>query len=224
MKNALYRLLLHTFLLSGIVHGQEFNFEMYFEDALGTKDTLVFGYDALATYGMDATLNETDISAIPWSNDFEVRLSDYNYYSGEYHTDTYDFYSKKQIQLKSCGVSNNLISIVHLNQPNYPVLISWDSTLFSDPCRSNSLITGWNPGGWFDAVWGGEQTVNLLKEHDSVYVNEPFHHNVSVLVRSEFKLFGGFKGDTKTTFSIMIEPKMTAQYSFLSNWITMTEP
>lgn len=192
MKKTLNILLLPLYLCVGVLYGQDFSFEMYFEDALGNKDTLTFGYDPLATDGIDASFGEIDVSATPWSNDFEVRISDYNYMDGQYHTDTYDFYSKKQIQLKSCGISNNLISIVHVNNPNYPILISWDSTLFIDPCRSNSLITGWNPGGWFDAVWGGEQTVNMLKEHDSVLVYEPFHHNVNL------------QGDTTHLFYITI--------------------
>ena len=192
IKRALNILLIHLLLGGSAVYGQEFSFEMYFEDALGNKDTLTFGYDINATDTIDISFGEVDISTQPWGNSFEVRLSNYNYDVGPYHTANYDFYSVKQIQYKDCGVSNNLISSIHFNKPNYPVTISWDSTLFYDPCRINSLVTGWGPGGWFDAVWGGDENVHLLRENDTVQVNEPYHHNVNL------------QGDTTDIFYITI--------------------
>ena len=192
MKKALNILLLHLFLLVGAAYGQDFSFEMYFEDALGNKDTLTFGYDVNATDGIDISFNEEDISSQPWGNSFEARTSNYNYDVGPFHTANYAFYTLKQIQYKNCGISNNLISSIHLYKPNYPVTISWDSTLFYNPCRINSLVTGWGPGGWFDASWAGDENVHLLRENDTVQVNEPFHHNVSI------------QGDTTDIFYITI--------------------
>jgi len=52
---------------------EEFSFELYFEDAVGNRDTLVLGYDENATDTIDSGFLEIDISGSIWNNTFEVR-------------------------------------------------------------------------------------------------------------------------------------------------------
>lgn len=170
---------LGVLLMTFHVQSQEFSFEMYFEDALGNKDTLTFGYDATATNNLDPLFNEEDLSSVPWGSGFEVRISDHIYGTDQYNTLNYNFYTSTQIQEKSCVPSNYLISCIHVYEATYPISITWDSTLFDNPCRYNSLLTDWNPSGWFDAVFGNTQGVFLLRDMDSTSLNEPWHHNIN---------------------------------------------
>lgn len=63
-------------ILSNIMNGQEFIFEMYFEDAIGNKDTLVIGYDINATDSIDSVFGEKNIISVPLDSLFDVRMTD----------------------------------------------------------------------------------------------------------------------------------------------------
>ena len=122
-----------TFLtLSFFVKGQEFSFEMYFEDALGYKDTLVFGYDDNATDTIDLSFEEVNIRSTPFDSIFETRISDFDFSTnGIYISDPTTVQSKKQIQNKDClRNSFPFISAINLNKVAYPLDIYWDSSLF----------------------------------------------------------------------------------------------
>jgi hypothetical protein len=70
----------------------EFSFQLFFEDAIGNKDTVTLGYDYNATSGIDAAFGEVDILGVTWNNDFEVRGSD------RYTNGTPSFQSKVDIR------------------------------------------------------------------------------------------------------------------------------
>ncbi len=40
---------------------EEFSFTLYFEDAIGNKDSLILGYDELATNGEDEEFGEENV-------------------------------------------------------------------------------------------------------------------------------------------------------------------
>lgn len=55
------KLFLLFFLIPGGLFGQQtpgFEFELYFEDALGNRDTIILGYDDSATDGIDIGFEE----------------------------------------------------------------------------------------------------------------------------------------------------------------------
>ncbi|MFM7006472.1 MAG: T9SS type A sorting domain-containing protein [Flavobacteriales bacterium] len=142
-------------IMSDLVYGQAFSFELYFEDATGQKDTLVFGYDQNATDGIDAIFQEINMISQPWSNQFETRIlipeNPFDYGNDEYNYISAIGHLKKQIKQEDCQDQSVLISMIELKNPVYPILISWDNSLFNDQCKINSIITDWHPGGWFDA-------------------------------------------------------------------------
>jgi len=70
----IYSLLL-ILALSQIVFGQEFSFQMYFQDSAGNKDTLTIGYDVNATDSIDAIFGETNIISTPLSPGLDVRVT-----------------------------------------------------------------------------------------------------------------------------------------------------
>lgn len=137
---------------------QSFSFELYFEDANGAKDTLEFGYDPSATDSIDPTFQEINIIAQPWSGQFEARIivltNPYAFGGEEYATVAEAGHLKKQIKMEDCLDQSVHISMIQMKNAVYPVTITWDHTLFNDLCRSNSIITDWHPGVWFDAIIG----------------------------------------------------------------------
>jgi hypothetical protein len=116
---------------------EEFSFELYFEDALGNKDTLVLGYDPLATDSVDVAFGEVNIINQPWDNIFEVRASEAK---TNWNSAPSNYQSKKQIIDKTCDFDFDvLINIVAMN---YPVTIYWDTTAFiTDSCRMASILS-----------------------------------------------------------------------------------
>jgi hypothetical protein len=155
---------------------------MYFEDATGQKDTLTFGYDATATDSIDASFQETNIITQPWSNQFEGRICVFEtpYFSGEeFDTASVVGHLKKQIKKEDCLDQSLYVSVIQLKNAVYPVSISWDYSLFTDQCRSNSIITDWHPGGWFDAIIGNNpQYPTILKDLDSAFYTHTSTHHI----------------------------------------------
>ncbi len=178
-----FNLLLFIAIFVQFSYGQEFSFQMFFEDATGQKDTLIFGYDANAADSIDATFGENDISSVPFGDSFDARIIRFNYLDMNfdlYMTGSSSFHLKKQIKAKECTEEEfPLVSSVHLSNAQYPVKVSWESALFNDFCLEQSLITDWHPGGWFDAVFGGEQGPFYMNEHDTVEFTETTHHFIS---------------------------------------------
>ena len=132
-----------------ITSAQEFSFELYFEDALGNRDTLVLGYDPLATDSIDVAFGEENIIAQPWDSVFEVRISDY--YDKNQVGEQVSFNSKKSIQ-DNLGQPFFFIDKIEINikAKHFPIIISCDSTLLQSSERRGTFITSMLPGGWFD--------------------------------------------------------------------------
>ncbi|MCF8308503.1 MAG: T9SS type A sorting domain-containing protein [Bacteroidales bacterium] len=162
-------------------YSQEFSFTMYFEDASGQHDTLTFGYDAEATDSIDASFGEEDISNTPFSADFEVRISDFNYPDVDlFLPGDAGFQTKTQIKKKECDEENfPLVSAINLSEVNYPLKVYWESSLFTEDCLQQSLVTDWHPGGWFDAAYGGEQGPFYMDSNDTVEFTHTTHQMIT---------------------------------------------
>jgi len=128
-----------------ISEAQTFQFQMFFEDAIGNKDTLTIGYDLNGTELIDSSFGEENIIGIPLDSTFDVRISDafYNYGNATFHT-------KKQILPNSCAGGWFPIVSIDIKCENWPVVATWDNSLFFNECREGSVFTSINPGGWWD--------------------------------------------------------------------------
>ncbi|MBP6334668.1 MAG: T9SS type A sorting domain-containing protein [Bacteroidia bacterium] len=142
--------ILLLFLLFSSQHysqAQQFSFQMNFVDAIGNKDSIVLGYDALATDSLDPFFGELNIISVPFNTGLDVRISDeYNRRTlfaapGTYHT-------KKQIVKANC--QSTTISTIDIVTDHWPVTATWNNNLFSDACSEGSLFTSVHPGGWWD--------------------------------------------------------------------------
>jgi hypothetical protein len=147
--------------------GQLFSFKLYFEDAVGHKDSVEIGYDPAATSSIDAAFGETNIIGTPIDTNFDVRISDewIARYGGGSGPGT--FHTKKQIVNYGCTHYEMFRIDLDIHCNNWPVKAKWDKTLFTDTCRSG-FITSMMPGGWFDTGCPSDLLVRELKLNDSV--------------------------------------------------------
>jgi len=157
--------------------GQQFSFQINFEDAAGNKDSLILGYDQQGTDTLDAIFNETNIIGMPYSNGLDVRVgNDFMKIDAPniFGSQT-SFQSKKQIVPDSCGSS--VFSIFQLIEidiltAHWPVKAAWNSSYFNGSCRNGSVFTGVHPGGWWDT--GGFRAE--LKNTDSIIFLPNFYY------------------------------------------------
>ncbi|MEM9823618.1 MAG: T9SS type A sorting domain-containing protein [Bacteroidota bacterium] len=169
-------------------HAQEFLTTFCVEDASGKIDSVQVGYDIDATEFIDAQFGEQDLIALPFDNNFEVRLAQINIddYDQTYHQlsttpSLVNYTSKIDILSRDCeewnftNVNNGLkpITALLIRNSDLPVTIKWDSAIFEADCQSQSLLTDWHPGGWFDV--GAPVTIPpvTLREEAAVEVTTP---------------------------------------------------
>ena len=93
----------HTFLLVAIsffsalnCSAQEFSFPILFSDAIGHRDTIILGYDSIATSDLDSLFDGQNIISRPWDTTLDVRITD-EYYYRNYENRPGTFHTKKQI-------------------------------------------------------------------------------------------------------------------------------
>jgi hypothetical protein len=127
---------------SALLFGQEqFSFPMYFEDAVGNRDTVYFGYDGMATDSLDPAFGETDISQLSRDTVLDVRLAGnwqgQSHWQGQYLS---PFQTKKQIASPLCN-SHAPVFSVEIFTRHWPVTAAWDSTLFQGSCLSMTTFS-----------------------------------------------------------------------------------
>jgi len=145
--------LILTLLLSHCALTQEeFSFTLYFEDAVGNKDSLILGYDENGTQLLDEQFGEVDISGEPWDSVFEVRASEaYTTQNMIYLSNDFinppQYLTKKQIVSKPLCTSDcwptatSPALSVSVKTDHYPVQVTWVSDVFnSDTCLQGSHI------------------------------------------------------------------------------------
>lgn len=163
-------------LFSHFAIGQEFSFKMYFEDAIGNKDTLEFGYDVNGTDTIDSIFGEINIIETPLDSVFDVRISDAFWNNGNG-----TFQTKKQIIQNNNCTSFSFITI-DFKCNNWPVTATWDNTVFNDLCRNGSVLTSVHPGGWWDTgspsdLWRAELLNTNQVTYTSNYYSGQFDEN-----------------------------------------------
>jgi hypothetical protein len=117
MKKHLLFLLFILLTTNFIIAQPQWKFHIAFEDATGAKDTIWLIWDTTATFGIDTQFNE---QAQP------INYSVFNVFTGNVNGDT-----TKTQALPHPHASNNVE--VHAINYQYPITISWDSSLFHAP-------------------------------------------------------------------------------------------
>ncbi len=144
------------------ITAQSYAFKMYFEDAMGNRDTIEFGFNPQSTLGIDESLGEINIIDEPFGGGLEVRIMDrwlQMIYGGET-----SFHAKKQVLPRLHETLNVIIKTDH-----FPVTASWDQQLINSiDTIAGSFLTSINPGGWFDTSSPSDLGVVNLADSNSV--------------------------------------------------------
>ena len=147
---------------SFIISGQNYSFNIYFEDSAGNKDTLEFGLNPQASIGIDEQFNEVNIIGEPFESGLDVRIMDRwlqftRGASTSYHT-------KKQVVPQQLDILNIIVKTDH-----FPVTAFWDNqALVPLDSIGGSIMTSINPGGWFDTASPSDMGTIPLRQLDSV--------------------------------------------------------
>ncbi len=130
---------------------------IYFEDAIGNKDTIIVGFDTLATGDYNPNFGEVDIT-IPFDSIFEVRaahLDDFGWGNQQYALSKKVIgFAENYINLPSCYSGSTILLFVKAK--HLPIKISWNQDLFSGGCLNATFFTPdrmyqmVNPLDWFD--------------------------------------------------------------------------
>jgi hypothetical protein len=124
-------------------NGQQFQTAIYFEDAIGNRDTIVVGFDTTANNTYNPQFGELDLSH-PFDSIFEVRaahLLDFGWGDGDY------ILSKKIVgkpeaamNLPTCLYPASILFFVQC--ANQPITVSWSQDTFSNLfCLSPTFFT-----------------------------------------------------------------------------------
>ncbi len=132
---------------------QEFVFPMYFEDAIGNRDTVFIGYDANGNRDVILpAFGEVDISHIPFDSVFDVRITNQtDIHAGE--TTEALFHTKKKIILSPIPFYYWPQVNLDIQALHWPVKASWDPALFDHPQHEGTLFSSVHPMGWWDVFW-----------------------------------------------------------------------
>lgn len=150
------------FLLFVVTHAQEFSTAIYFENKDGLRDTVIVGYDSLASAGLDTIFSESDLTDQAMDT-FDVRLT--SVIQGicmgpdlgpQKMEDVCFFQNKYNIVPKNCNSFpvDKLSSVMQCLIPNkdLPVTIRWDRNAFNTNCLEESVITELPTENWWDIL------------------------------------------------------------------------
>lgn len=161
---------------STFLGAQDVEFIVAFEDAIGNKDTITLGRNAMGTAGIDEGLGEVNIIDQPWSEGLDVRITDelFHYFSGNEHG---TYHSKKQIIATDDFLE---VSNINIKTDHYPVTARWDSSLFQVDGLDLTIMTSINPGGWWDTGSPSDLGLVFFKEQDSVSFSPNYNPNANL--------------------------------------------
>ncbi len=216
MKLKQYLIIALIALVCQSIFGQHFEIPVYFEDSAGNKDTIILGYDIMATYGIDTSFGEIDLLDSAYSDDLEVRPAIYDYW--DWPTLPRIIESKKMIIGYVCYDStyfdeaNSIMVVIKSNK--WPITITWDKSLFQETCNNLDIIDC-TPGGWFDVCGGGHPyTLLEIRLNDTAsYYDTEFKIETSedTLSALFFRFFNDFESaiDNQHKKNIALFPNPT---------------
>lgn len=144
MKQVLYCLIVIFFarftLAAQTQEPPAFETTIWFEDAVGNRDSVVVGYDTTANVRFNPTLGESHI-AEPFADILDVRVAhllDYRY-QGRILSKKIITQAEKPFLFQGCYAASGVVCFIKAR--HQPVTISWDVNPFNKKCLQSSFIT-----------------------------------------------------------------------------------
>lgn len=116
-----------------------FQTTIYFEDAIGNRDSILVGYDTLANVRYNPDFGEVDLIT-PFDSVFEVRAAHWRPYNSDFITSKIIVGAAEEyLNLPDCYAAE--IIIFYINAKYQPITILWDQTTFAESeCIKNSFF------------------------------------------------------------------------------------
>jgi hypothetical protein len=141
---------------------------------------------------LDSLFDGQNIISRPWDTTLDVRITD-EYYYRNYENRPGTFHTKKQIFKFLCHNGLNDVITIDIHTKHWPVTAIWDSSLFRSSCLDGTVLTGVDPGGWWDVGCPSSLWQQPLSKSDSV----TFTSNVS-----KYNLNNGYINQAQDTISV----------------------
>ena len=152
----LFLFLLYNFQAIGQLQPM-FQTTLYFEDAVGNRDTIIAGFDTLANIDYNPQFGEVDINS-PFDSVFDVRAAHglgFGWGEGDYTlTKKIVGGSENYLNFPSCYIGETLLFFVHAK--HQPITVTWEQSVFANNCLDGSFLTPdrmyqmINPWNWLD--------------------------------------------------------------------------
>ncbi len=152
---------------------QEFMIKIFVKDEFNNKDSILLGYDELATDSIDVIFDEENIFFHPWKINVDMRAGEASIMQNNLY-DIYPsiFHTKKQIINKTCNFFHMIK--IEIKSSNFPIEVSWDTSYFTnDSCIYSSYITTgtfWG-GDYFDGLFKAMNPKNLSYTDNKLIIN-----------------------------------------------------
>lgn len=179
---------------------QEFSFPIFFEDAIGNKDTIIVGHDSLGSLAIQEEFGEVDILGTTYDSVFEVRTAIYEYDD----VACFDNNDPRLAESRQMIVKNTCYDLDYFDEAesimavikcqNLPFTVSWDATIFTDTCQWVRIVD-WAPGGWFDACCCNGASITDLMHTLSSATFISTDYIIHTPQDTFFTLFFPFEGD-----------------------------
>ena len=131
MKNIsiLFTIIILAFNITINAQTAQFETTIYFEDAVGNKDSVIVGFDTLATEDIDIALGEQEI-LIPFDSVFEVRAAALD---GTYWKKLAKRVFQRAEYHPSDGCYGSIRTAIYVWAKYQPIKVSWDINAFQSP-------------------------------------------------------------------------------------------
>lgn len=118
---------------------EEFSFQLYLEDNIGNRDTVIIGYDELSSDSIDLSFEEINLIDSTWSTPLEGRVSHQSVCFGSAPV----YLTKKYVAPRYLGTVEFHLDIgIYFRCDNFPLKVSWDSSLFKTSDLYLTMISG----------------------------------------------------------------------------------
>ena len=183
----------------------QFQVTIYVEDAIGNVDSVVVGYDTLATSDIDPEFGEEEILS-PFDSILEVRAGSIHWpnslkTSKVIIEDTSPF---PPISTSYGCYGGGTRMYIYIWAKHQPVVVFWDSILFeTNVCHNGSMLTNhwadevtdpyhWGMGHWNEREYcmAGQSSLSISLSPDSFYMPYPVAIEKEVAGMGEQTIYG----------------------------------